>query len=412
MSFWIPVAAGSVIVLLWMLLPLLRSRGAVGERRASYDMQVFKDQLKEIDGDLTRGVLSEAEAERSRTEISRRLLGAANAEKLEAGTGSAPRAANLVLAAVIALGVGFGGLALYYKIGAPGQRDFPLAANIAAQESQVADRPTQAQIEDIVKAREESGDLPLPDFSGQSEQALDLIEQLKTAMETRPDELQGHRLLAATLAEIGKFRESRAAQDQVMRILGVQAEATDYIDHAEIMIYAANGYVSPEAFSALDAAYRLSPEDPRMMFYIGQALAQEGQYEQTYGIWASLLERGPEDAPWIPAIRSQIDAIAEAAGITAQPRGPSAADVEAASDMSDDERQAMIAGMIAGLDERLSTEGGPIEDWTRLIGVYGVTGEIDKARDIWQKSVLAFADSPDDLALLAQAAQDAGLTGE
>ena len=66
---------------------------AAAERRASYDMQVHRDQLREIDADLARGVLSEAEAAATRLEVSRRLLAAADAEAAEARR-RAPRRAG------------------------------------------------------------------------------------------------------------------------------------------------------------------------------------------------------------------------------------------------------------------------------------------------------------------------------
>ena len=58
------------------------------------DIAVYKDQLAEIDRDLTRGVLSESDAEQVRLEVSRRLLEADKRERdgisrLSAGAGLA-----------------------------------------------------------------------------------------------------------------------------------------------------------------------------------------------------------------------------------------------------------------------------------------------------------------------------------
>jgi cytochrome c-type biogenesis protein CcmH len=71
--------AGSLAL---VLAPLLRGPDRLA-RRASHDMQVFRDQVREIDADLARGVLSAEEAAATRIEVSRRLLAAADAEAAE-----------------------------------------------------------------------------------------------------------------------------------------------------------------------------------------------------------------------------------------------------------------------------------------------------------------------------------------
>ena len=88
--FWAIAAAAAALCLGAVLAPLLRG-AARGERRASHDMQVHRDQLREIDTDLARGVLSEAEAAATRIEVSRRLLAAAEAEAAERAATTAPR---------------------------------------------------------------------------------------------------------------------------------------------------------------------------------------------------------------------------------------------------------------------------------------------------------------------------------
>ena len=78
--------------------------------------------------------------------------------------------------------------------------------------------------------------------------------------------------------------------------------------------------------------------------------------------------------------------------------------------MTDDERTEMIRGMVDGLSDRLATEGGPASDWARLIGALGVLGETERAAAIWNEARDVFAANPGDLALLAQAASQAGLS--
>ena len=87
MLFWIVAAAMTAAVTALVLTPLLRSRQAVGpgaESRASYDMEVYRDQLAELERDVARGVIDDRQAQAARAEIGRRMLAVAEEGKREA----------------------------------------------------------------------------------------------------------------------------------------------------------------------------------------------------------------------------------------------------------------------------------------------------------------------------------------
>jgi cytochrome c-type biogenesis protein CcmH len=69
----------------------------------------------------------------------------------------------------------------------------------------------------------------------------------------------------------------------------------------------------------------------------------------------------------------------------------------------------MIEGMVAGLAERLAAQGGPPEDWARLVRSLGVLGRGDEAAAIRDEARQAFAGDAAALALIAAAAREAGL---
>jgi len=118
----------------------------------------------------------------------------------------------------------------------------------------------------------------------------------------------------------------------------------------------------------------------------------------------SLLQDSTPDAPWVAPIRAQIDALAFAAGVeidpslSAAPRGPSAADIEAMAGLPGEDQQAMIETMVAGLADRLATDGGPPEDWVQLITAYGVLGRVEAAQIVHDDAQGVFADAPEALA--------------
>jgi cytochrome c-type biogenesis protein CcmH len=77
--------------------------------------------------------------------------------------------------------------------------------------------------------------------------------------------------------------------------------------------------------------------------------------------------------------------------------------------MSPEERQAMIAGMVGQLEERLGSEGGPLEEWSKLITSLGVLGEADRAKAAYARATAAFSGDDAALATLLEAATTAGI---
>ncbi|MEY3307650.1 MAG: c-type cytochrome biosis protein CcmI, partial [Pseudomonadota bacterium] len=99
MAFWIAAAGIGLAVTALLLLALLRGR-AGDEPAAAYDLRVYRDQLREVDRDLARGVIAPADAERLRTEVARRVLEADRAlgDGAAAEGDAPPRLITLVMA--------------------------------------------------------------------------------------------------------------------------------------------------------------------------------------------------------------------------------------------------------------------------------------------------------------------------
>ena len=85
-------------------------------------------------------------------------------------------------------------------------------------------------------------------------------------------------------------------------------------------------------------------------------------------------------------------------------------DIEASSDMTSEERQDMISGMVEGLANRLESEGGTSEEWARLIRALSVLGEIKRAQKVWLESQKIFSSSPNDLKIINNTATEVGIS--
>lgn len=402
-GFWAAAAVLVAAIVATLLRAMTRARS---DNRApvAFDLDVYRDQLTEIERDIARGTIPADEGARLRTEIQRRLLDADRAARAAAPAGESRAGwgvAALITTALLA------GVAGYWHLGAPGYPDLPLADRFALSEELRANRPAQAEAEAQTTPAAPRSDVD-PAF-------VDLMQKLRQAVQDRPDDLRGLELLARNEAAMGNLIAAKTAQEAILRVKGTTATSEDHAALAELMIMAAGGYVSPEAEQALVRALESDPRNGTARYYTGTMFAQIGRFDRTFLLWKRLLEESPPDAPWVPPIRSQIEEVAARAGVsytlppaTSAP-GPTSDDIAAAEEMTPEDRQAMIAGMVDQLGERLAREGGSAEEWARLITSLAQIGRIDQAREIYAEAQTRFAGRTVELSGLRQAAVEAGV---
>ncbi len=405
MTFWVLISLTAALIAGLLGFTMLRGRRSE-EPIAAYDLRVYREQLAGVDRDLARGVIGAEDAERVRNEISRRILAAdakMRADTQSEGPGRAVSAVSIALVGLVLIG---GALVIYRQMGAVGYPDMPLAQRIEFAQELRENRLEQAEAE-----RQSPGfEKPVLD-----EGYAALLQRLRDTVAQRPDDLQGHILLAQHETNAGNFKEGYQAQARVIALSGDQVTGEAYADLAEMMILAAGGYVSREAEDALTQALNRAPDLGPARYYWGQLLAQTGRPDQAYVVWVEALRDAPANAPWADAIRFQIDEMAFRAGVFNPPDfaaaapGPSDEDVQAAADLTPEERQEMIVGMVENLSDRLATDGGSAEEWARLIAALGVLGQTERAQAIHEEALATFAQDDAALQMIAAAARQAGI---
>lgn len=342
MEIWIVIAVLTAATLLGVLWPLLKGAPRSAPRR-DYDRAIFSDQLAELDRDLARGTIAPPEAEAARNEISRRLIAtAAGTEVPEAMPLSRKAWILTVIIAVPLLAV-----PLYLRSGAPGLPDVP-------------------QRDRIAHATENK------DFEG-------MVAEVERHLKQEPADVEGWAVLAPAYKRMDRFADAAEAYRKIV-VLG-RANANTFADMGEMLVFAGEGMVNAEADKAFAESLKLDAKQPKARFYAAMGLRQEGKAKEAIAAWKALLDDSPPDAPWRAAVEKEMT---EAS----------------AADMAPEDRQAMIRGMVDGLQERLKANGDDLEGWKKLINARKVLGEIDEARTAYQSARAAFKDKPEALAEL------------
>ena len=394
MAFWVTALLLTLIVAAFVAAPLLRR---IEREDATPDVAVYKAQLAEIDRDLARGVLDADSAERTRVEISRRLLAAAKIEEAVAEQG--PGRILAITSVVVLISVSMG---TYWIAGAPGEPDQPLEQRFALAAELRDNRPTQAEMTAAAP--------PAPEVDAPAEY-LASVQQLRDIMPTRPDDLKGWELLAFHETELRNYAAAARAQAKVVE-LSEDVSEEQLVRLADLLVAAADGFVSKEAEGIARDLLARDEANVAGRYYIGAMHNQTGRPDIAFRLWRPLVDGGT-DTFHVALARTYIENAAARAGIEyslPEFAGPDLATIAAAEDLSEEDRAEMISGMVNGLSDRLATQGGPVTDWARLIRAYGVLGEVETAQTVLREAFEVFGSDPNAVAVLRDAASSLGLS--
>jgi cytochrome c-type biogenesis protein CcmH len=374
-------AAGTRLMMLWFVFALMTAAAIFavllplglggGKQAGGNEAIVYKDQLAEIDSDLSAGLIGSAEAEAARVEIGRRLLSAADQDR-DAPAGSNVRLRRL--AAVVAL-VGLPVLAggIYMPLGSPRLGDFPLAE----------------------RARGPDVKQPLES----------LVAQVEQHLEKNPTDGRGWRVLAPVLARLGRFEDSVRAFRNAITYDGETADRR--ADLGEVMAAAAGGVVTSQAKAEFERALALDASEAKASYFLGLAAEQDGRKTDAAEIWRAMLAKGPVDAPWRPLVTAALTRV------VGEPAAPalSGETMAAAKDLKPGDREAMIKGMVERLANRLKQNGDDVEGWLRLVRAYLVMGDQEKAKSAQTEARQAVSGDAERLKQLNDGLKNMGLDG-
>jgi cytochrome c-type biogenesis protein CcmH len=157
--------------------------------------------------------------------------------------------------------------------------------------------------------------------------------------------------------------------------------------YGQLLVAINGGQVSQEAQTAFINALRANPRDPAARFYLGDALAAQGNRDGALQMWQSLLAEVPETSPIHQKLVDRI-ALLTASGLKPGGGAP--------------DPRAMVAGLAARLAQNPDDPAG----WQRLIKAYTVLGETDKAKEALATARKTFAGKPELLTPLDAEAKD------
>lgn len=386
MTLWFLLTLMTGMAMFAVAWPLLRKGRDV---RSGSDLAVYRDQLDEIRRDQAAGRIGESEAEAAQLEVSRRLLAAADAETAEPRPAPMPASQRRVVATMALLVVSLGSAVLYLSLGSPFMPGQPQASR------------------------------------NQNQSIHTLIAQVEDHLARNPGDGRGWEVIAPIYLRLGRVDDAVKARRNALALNGETSERQAGLGEA-LAAAAADGKLPPEAKKAFERAVELDAGNIRARYFLGVAAEQEGRPAAAVEIWRAMLTAAPADAPWVDFIRREVARVAggpsptpsqtpspsPTPSPTSSPHpGPSREDVAAASDLTPEQRTAMIQSMVSRLAERLNRDGSDLEGWLRLVRSYMVLGDRDKALAAVGEARRALANEPDKLRRIDELVKGLGLEG-
>ena len=365
---WIVLTAMTSVAAVLVAAPFLRR---LDERRSSAEreLEVYRDQLGEVEREAAGGFIDGGQAQAASNEIKRRLLAADRAAT------EAPRsqiaAPNNFVVITIAGFVVLGSTILYAVTGRP---DLPSATpGIAPSQTAAVMRQ-----EPPIPAQTQPQMLPRPQMQSQPQQTQpqgggaaglgsvdEMIERVLARVQKNPADAESWRMLGWSYAGTERYGQAAEAYAKAVALKPDNAE--------------------------LQASYR-------------EALARVNG-AGTGGSAAGANETATAATGTQPAEFEPLKPIVPAP----QSKGPAAADVRAAGAMTPEARQAMIRDMVDGLAGRLEKSPRDGDGWIQLIQARKVLGEMDAARAALEKALAAFTDIPQEQDRIRIAARALGV---
>lgn len=417
MLLWTAFALLTAMVVAALARPLLRPQiDAVDQRTA--DLEVYRDQLREIDAERERGLIEAADADAARTELARRLLRAAErptGDTPAAPSSSHPKYSQWTVFGTAAL-VPLASLAIYLAVGSPGMPGKPQA-----------ERVTQAK-----------GERPIGELLGMVEARL----------KAHPEDGQGWEVIAPVYMKQQRYMDAARAYANATRILG---ETPDRISgFADALVFANDGLIVPDARQAYQRLVALQPDRPEPRFWLAIGREQDGDLAGAKSDLEAMLSTAPADARWRELVQAKVDELkgklAATGGNSGSPQAavpppadslkpvapagsaqnapsvaspattpagtippPAAGDMAAIQSMSPQEQKALIGQMVEGLARRLEKDGKDLEGWKRLARAYKVMGRDGDANSAMAKARQTFAADPEALKSLDALARQLGI---
>jgi cytochrome c-type biogenesis protein CcmH len=283
--FWIICALLIVIALAFVLPPLLQRSDDVevvlDEERKQANIEVYRDQLSELEADLRNGIVAEDQYAQDRDEIERRLLEDTVTTRSKKRATSAPIDARST-AYLLGFGLPLIAIIFYLKVGEPDRitNPAPVGAPPSAMSAEAPPERTQAQIEANVA-------------------------KLAERLQSNPNDAQGWTMLARSYSSMEKYSDAVNAYAKATELNPKDADLL--AEYAFATGMSGGKSLEGKPTELINRALKVDPENAKALQLAGSAAFQAKDYKKAIDYWQRVLKKVPPGSEVAETINARIN---------------------------------------------------------------------------------------------------------
>lgn len=249
--------------LLFVVPPLWRRRDLRSVQRDRSNLEIYKDQLRELEADLANGVLSREQFEQGRVELERRLLEDVN-PGVNTATVADDRGEGRGAAVTVILLIPLLAVFLYLIKGNPAALS-PDTLSVAQQSGK---GPAHAVTADQINA---------------------MVETLAQRLESNPQDAEGWRMLGRSYVVLGRYPEAVTA---LQKAVGMIPDDPDLLaDYADALAMTSGQTLEGKPMEMVQRALKLNPNHEKALWLAGTGAYNKGDYRGAAAYWQRLLKQ-------------------------------------------------------------------------------------------------------------------------
>lgn len=285
--FWLTCGVFVAIALAFVLPPLLErphkdENDEDKQTKKEANIDVYRDQLSELNADLRSGIVSPDQYQQDRDEIERRLLDDVSTADEPPGKKSKAAVAGRAPVYAIALGIPIIAVAMYLRVGNPSALSPSATTSVQAPfaGSQDGGQMTQQRMEANVQA-------------------------LAKRLEQNPGDTQGWIMLGRSYTTLEKYSDASNAYAKATALKSDDADL--WTDYAFAMAMANGQQLQGPPLELVNKALKLDPENAKALELAGTAEFQAKNYKQAIDYWQRILDKVPPNSELSQALSRRIN---------------------------------------------------------------------------------------------------------
>ncbi len=254
--FWIIAAGLTLLAMAFIVLPLLRGFKNTGISSDELNLEVFQQQLEELDNDLDSGILDQTRYDAARKDLEKELLTDVSGDKVASAAMNSSSGRWAMGTAVL---IPVGAVILYQLLGTP--------EIIPRLTGQVPDTTVNS-------AQAKAKNMPPMD---------ELVQKLADKLVEQPENIDGWLMLARSYMSMDRVQEGLEAYGQAMRL--APENTAVLLAYAEGLAKTEGNSFTGKAASLIEKAIELDGDNPNARWMMGIVSYQRGNYPSAVEHW-------------------------------------------------------------------------------------------------------------------------------